>query len=327
MQNSSIVDQVNATLKRLEEKDPGLKQMLKKSYGYAVFPSVGKASLVVGGAYGKGAVFEKGKMIGYATMGQTTIGVQVGGDTFSEVIAFENKEALERFKKGKVHFAANASAVLVKAGASGTSDYEKGVMARAYSRGGLLLELAVGGQKFKFKPKGDEQEQEDEESPQKSAGRNGGKGGSKGGKEGGARGSRSMEESDESEEGDASAQEEEGGEEQEQPGLMSRAAGGARKAGSKVMDVVKEHPVATAIVGVAAAAGIALLVASLMRGGGDDEDEQQNSADESEDNGESDEDSDAQMSSEESDDDQEQERGDEDESYEDEESDRLTRSR
>src|SRR5438552_2445338 len=104
---------ITATLKRLEEKDPGLKQFLKKAYGYAVFPSVGKAALVLGGSYGHGEVFERGKHIGHATIGQTTIGVQIGGDTFSEIVAFENKPALDRFKQGKIRFAANASAVMV----------------------------------------------------------------------------------------------------------------------------------------------------------------------------------------------------------------------
>src|SRR3954466_10528952 len=94
---STIEERAAATLKRLEQKDPGLKQFLKKAHGYAVFPSVGKAALVVGGAYGHGEVFEGGKHIGHATIGQTTLGVQVGGDTFSEVIAFENEQALDRF--------------------------------------------------------------------------------------------------------------------------------------------------------------------------------------------------------------------------------------
>src|SRR3954467_6870522 len=115
---NSMRKEVNATLKRLEKKDPGLKQMLQDAHGYAVFPSVGKAAVVVGGAYGKGMVFEQGKPIGYATLGQTTIGVQLGGDTFSEVLVFQSKDALDRLKGGKMAFAANASAVLVKAGAA-----------------------------------------------------------------------------------------------------------------------------------------------------------------------------------------------------------------
>src|SRR3954471_7506434 len=145
-----IEKDVAATLKRLEAKDPGLKNLLKKGYGYAVCPSVGKAAVVIGGAYGRGAVYEQGKLVGFATIGQTTIGVQIGGDTFSEVVVFESKESLDRFKKGRMAFAANASAVLVKAGAAGTANFEKGVAVFAYASGGMLLEAAIGGQKFKF---------------------------------------------------------------------------------------------------------------------------------------------------------------------------------
>src|SRR4051812_6947868 len=89
---SPLHKDVVATLKRLEKKDPGLRKFLDDAYGYVVFPSVGKAALVVGGAYGRGMVFEEGKPIGFATMGQMTIGVQIGGDTYSEVIAFESPE-------------------------------------------------------------------------------------------------------------------------------------------------------------------------------------------------------------------------------------------
>src|SRR5437764_13563979 len=85
-------------------------------------------------------------------MAQLTIGVQLGGDTFSELIVFENRQPLERFKQGKMKFAANASAVLVKAVAAATTNFEKGAKVFVYSEGGMLLELGLGGQKFKFKP-------------------------------------------------------------------------------------------------------------------------------------------------------------------------------
>ncbi|MDF2692171.1 MAG: hypothetical protein K0S65_554 [Labilithrix sp.] len=138
-----------ATLTWLTLKDPGLKPLLDKAYGYAVFPAVGRASVVLGGARGHGEVFEHGKPIGFSTLSQMTVGMQVGGQTFSELILFNSKDALETFKKGKVSFTANASAVLVNAGATGTSDF-KAVVAKAYSRGGMLLEASIGGQKFKF---------------------------------------------------------------------------------------------------------------------------------------------------------------------------------
>lgn len=140
-----------ATLKRLKAKNPELKQELSNSYGFAVFPFVGRASVVLGGAYGHGAVFEQGKPIGFATLSQISIGVQVGGQTFSEVVLFPNKESLDEFRTGKVAFTANASSVIVKAAASGTTNFG-GFTAHAYSRGGMLLELSLGGQKFMFIP-------------------------------------------------------------------------------------------------------------------------------------------------------------------------------
>src|SRR5688572_31035768 len=110
-----IHPEVQATLKRLYALDPGLEQFLKKSHAYAVFPSVGRAAAVVGGAFGKGEVFQRDQLVGYAAIAQLTVGVQLGGETLIQVIAFESKDVFNRFKQGKLAFAANASAALVKA--------------------------------------------------------------------------------------------------------------------------------------------------------------------------------------------------------------------
>jgi len=142
---------VQATLARLDEQHPGLLRLLERAQGYAVFPSVGKAAAVLGAAFGKGEVFEKGKLIGYAGIIQLTLGVQLGGQTFTEIIAFENKQALNRFKQGKLVPAATASVALVKAGAAASAAYEKGIAVFAYSDGGMMLEAAVGGQKLIFR--------------------------------------------------------------------------------------------------------------------------------------------------------------------------------
>lgn len=96
-------------------------------------------------------MFERGASIGFASLSQMTVGVQVGGQTFSELILFPEKEALDKFRQGEVAFTANASAVIVKAAASGTTNFD-GVTAHAYSRGGMLLELSLGGQKLTFIP-------------------------------------------------------------------------------------------------------------------------------------------------------------------------------
>ena len=143
---------VQATRKRLDARHPGLQAFLDGAHGYAVFPAVGKAALVIGGAFGKGEVFAGGRLVGYAGVVQLTLGVQLGGETFTQIVAFENKQALDRFKAGKLAFAATASAALLKAGAATSADYENGVAVLVYSDGGLMLELALGAQKFIYKP-------------------------------------------------------------------------------------------------------------------------------------------------------------------------------
>lgn len=148
---NALHQEVKGALTRVEAKNKGLIEELKKAPGYAVFPSVGRAGLVLGGGYGHGVVFERDQPIGEASIGQMTLGIQVGGQTFSEIVIFKSQPALERFKRGRIAINANASADIVKAAASGTADYEKDVVAKAYSQGGMLLELSLGIQGFSFK--------------------------------------------------------------------------------------------------------------------------------------------------------------------------------
>ena len=132
-------------------KADGLMQNLfDKSYGYAIFPNVGKGGIGVGGAAGNGIVYEGGKAIGRASMKQVTVGFQWGGQAYREVIFFENKETLDRFKENKVEFSAQASAVAATKGASGNVKYANGVMIFTQEKGGLMYEASVGGQKFKY---------------------------------------------------------------------------------------------------------------------------------------------------------------------------------
>jgi len=140
------------TVRRMAERDPRLRSRLDRAYAYAVFPSVGKATAVVGGAFGKGEVFRGGRVIGYAGLVQLTIGVQLGGQTFSEIITFDDESALGRFKSGRTSFAANASAALVKAVGATSASPDRGTTVFVSSDGGMMLEAAIGGQRFIFKP-------------------------------------------------------------------------------------------------------------------------------------------------------------------------------
>ena len=147
---AALHQDVLATMSRFKAEDPSIQKLFDDAAGYAVFPSVGKGAIGVGGAYGRGELFEYGHVTGFCDMSQATIGFQLGGQAYSELIFFETANALTRFRRGNFAFAAQASAVAATAGASTTADYESGVIVFTMAKGGLMYEASVGGQKFNF---------------------------------------------------------------------------------------------------------------------------------------------------------------------------------
>jgi len=171
--NLAYADSYSNTIE-VFKKSPAVQTFFKNAYGYAVFPSVGKGGIGIGGAYGKGQVYRGGKATGTAKLFKATIGFQLGGQVFSEIIFFHDKRAYDDFTNGEFEFDATASAVVITAGAqakvgtegatagasagpaSGTqakTDYRKGMAIFVHTKGGLMYEAAIGGQKFSFKPK------------------------------------------------------------------------------------------------------------------------------------------------------------------------------
>lgn len=134
-------------------RNAGCKSWLETSHGYAVFPSVGKAGLVIGGAHGKGQVYEKGKVVGYTTITQGSIGLQIGAQSFTEIVFFKDKAALDAFREGNYELDAGATAVAGDKGASAAADYSNGVAIYVLGEGGLMAGAAVGGQKFSYAAK------------------------------------------------------------------------------------------------------------------------------------------------------------------------------
>ena len=144
-----------------------------KSYGYAVFPTIAKAGFGIGGAVGKGKVYEKGKYVGKTSMIQATIGLQFGGQAYSQIIFFEDKRSFAEFTNGNFEFSAQATAVAITAGVSATAStsgnsagasggqndantvgkYRKGLAVFTVAKGGLMYEASIGGQKYKYEAK------------------------------------------------------------------------------------------------------------------------------------------------------------------------------
>lgn len=135
------------------DADSGFPQFIHEAYGYAIFPSVGKGGFGLGGAYGKGYVYEKGEFIGTAELVQATIGFQLGGQSYAEVVVFQNAKVFNQFKNGTFQLSAQVSAVAIQTGASANAPYRNGVAIFTSAPKGAMFEAAVGGQNFSFKPK------------------------------------------------------------------------------------------------------------------------------------------------------------------------------
>ena len=135
------------------EKNPKLNVFKTKAYGYAVFPKITKAGIGIGGAAGNGIVYQNNTVVGSSKLKQASIGLQLGGQQYSELIFFENKEAFEHFTNGNLKFDAQASAVALTEGASINMAYKNGVAVFTRAKGGLMYEASIGGQHFTYKPK------------------------------------------------------------------------------------------------------------------------------------------------------------------------------
>ena len=155
------------------KKSEAVQPFFKNCYGYAVFPTIGKGGIGIGGAYGQGKVYKKGKVTGTASLAKLSIGFQLGGQAFSQMIFFQDERSYKEFTSGEFEFDASASAVAITAGAqvkAGTegatagasagpatgaqaqTTYHKGMAVFVHAKGGLMYEAAIGGQKFSFKP-------------------------------------------------------------------------------------------------------------------------------------------------------------------------------
>ena len=150
---------------------PVVKRFFDNAYGYAVFPTIGKAGFVIGGSYGEGQVYRGKKVTGKSSVIKGSIGFQAGAEAFSEIVFLKDKRAYDEFTSGNFEFGGTAQAVVITAGAqaqAGTAgasagasagpktgaqmktDYHKGMATFVHAKGGLMYEFSVGGQKFTF---------------------------------------------------------------------------------------------------------------------------------------------------------------------------------
>jgi lipid-binding SYLF domain-containing protein len=169
-QAAATVEKCRETLNKFKVLG-NVPELLAESYGYAILPTIGKGGIGIGGAGGTGCVFSGGKHTGNVSMGQITIGWQLGGQAYSQIILFKNSDVYNDFIQGQFEFGADATAVALTYGAAAgastkgasasagdtkaTGSWKRGMAAFTLAKGGLMYEASIGGQKFKFKPLGD----------------------------------------------------------------------------------------------------------------------------------------------------------------------------
>ncbi len=146
-------EKAQVALAEMIESNPKMQSFVEKSVGYVVIPTVGKAAIGIGGARGKGVLYEGEAVTAVITLTQLSFGFQWGGQAYSEMIFFEDAATLENFKRGNFELNAQASAVAVTAGASVDAAFNGGMAIFTHAKGGLMYEAAVGGQKFKVEAK------------------------------------------------------------------------------------------------------------------------------------------------------------------------------
>jgi lipid-binding SYLF domain-containing protein len=147
---NALEDRADETIDAAMESDSGLERFFDTAAGYAVFPKIGKGGFIIGGSAGDGVVYQNDRVIGYTSISSGSIGAQIGGQSFSQIIFFEERTDLNRFKRGDFEFDANASAVAIKSGASARADYTKGLLVFVFGEKGLMAEASIGGQKFDY---------------------------------------------------------------------------------------------------------------------------------------------------------------------------------
>ncbi len=148
----NALKEANQAITALTGAEPSLSRLLGEAAGYAIYAKVLKGGAGIGAARGLGVLFERGNATGTTVLSQVTVGAQLGGQVYSEVVLFGSQQALTRFKRGQFALSAQASAVAGRANASGNAQYQRGVVVRTMSNRGLMAEASVGGQKFSYEP-------------------------------------------------------------------------------------------------------------------------------------------------------------------------------
>ncbi len=148
---SQLIRDADRTVEQMVARDPGLRPLLDQAAGYVVFPEIKQGGFVVGGGAGRGVVFEHGRQTGFAQLSQASVGAQVGGQKYSELVIARDRFALDQMKAGSFDLGAQAAAVAVRSGAASSTRFSAdGIAVFVQPQKGAMLNVSLTGQRIKF---------------------------------------------------------------------------------------------------------------------------------------------------------------------------------
>jgi lipid-binding SYLF domain-containing protein len=151
-QSLTLQQNADAALDAMVDRDPGLREVLPKAAAYAVFPDIGQAGAIVGGAYGHGVLYVNNEVAGVVTLSQGSVGFQLGAQTFSELLVLNDPDQIRALKAGQFGLGADATAVALKPGAAAGTRFRNGEVVFIMPRGGLMAGITVNGQQIEYQP-------------------------------------------------------------------------------------------------------------------------------------------------------------------------------
>lgn len=144
--------EADSAMQTMFREDASLGTVVEGAYAHAIFPSVGRGGLIVGGGFGRGVVYRQGRVMGYADVSAAEVGMLAGGQTVRELLVFQTEQAFNELVNNRLRFTAEASAVAVKSGAAAQTQFQNGVVVFVQPTGGLMGSLGIGGQSFSYVP-------------------------------------------------------------------------------------------------------------------------------------------------------------------------------
>lgn len=149
-ERENLRNRAETTIQEMTTRNPAIADAIRNAPAYAVFPSVGKGGVLVGGAYGKGILYEGGRASGYVSLQQASLGAQLGGQSFAELLLLRTPGEIADVKSGRYSVGADASAVILTAGAAGSTTFDPNTTVFVMPRGGLMVDISISGQQLKY---------------------------------------------------------------------------------------------------------------------------------------------------------------------------------